>query len=304
MVACELVVDGQLVLAEADPEVAVAPGELRLDQIDRRRADEAGDELVDRVVVQHLRRVDLLQVSCVHDGDAVAHRHRLDLVVRDVDGRDAEPALQLVDLGAHLHPQLRVEVRERLVHQEGLRLAHDRAAHRDALALAARERARLALEELLDLQDLRGAADALLHLLLRQLAQLEPEGEVLLDGHVRVERVALEDHRDVAVLRRQVVDDSVADADLAVADLLEAREHPQGGRLPAARGPHEHHQLAVLDCEVEVPDGLRSVAVDLRDAVVLDLGHFEKAYVLTIRPARGGRPAPSCVASTTSPAGA
>jgi hypothetical protein len=44
-----------------------------------------------------------------------------------------------LDLGAHLHAQLGVEVRERLVEQEHLRLAHDRAAHRDALALAAGE---------------------------------------------------------------------------------------------------------------------------------------------------------------------
>ena len=71
--------------------------------------------------------------------DALAERHRLDLVVRDVDRRDAEPRVQLRERGAHLDAELRVEVRERLVHQERLRLAHDRAAHRDALALAARE---------------------------------------------------------------------------------------------------------------------------------------------------------------------
>ena len=268
-----LIVDGQLVLAEGDLEVAVAPDELRLDQIDRRRADEAGDELVDRLVVEHLRRVHLLQVSRVHDGDAVAHRHRLDLVVRDVDRRHAQSPLELVDLGAHLHAQLRVEVRERLVHQEGLRLSHDRAAHRDTLPLAARERARLALEELLDLEDPRRPPHALVDLLLRQLAQLEPEGEVLLDGHVRVERVALEDHRDVPVLRSQVVDDSVADADLAVADLLEAGEHPQRGRLAAAGRPDEDHQLGVLDLELEVVHGLRPVGIDLGDVLVGDLCH-------------------------------
>jgi hypothetical protein len=44
-------------------------------------------------------------------------------------------------------PQLRVEVRERLVEQEDLRLAHDRAAERDALALPHPRVARLAIEE-------------------------------------------------------------------------------------------------------------------------------------------------------------
>jgi hypothetical protein len=48
----------------------------------------------------------------------------------------------------HLHAQLRVEVREQLVHQEGLRLTNDRAPHRHALTLPAGERARLALQEL------------------------------------------------------------------------------------------------------------------------------------------------------------
>ena len=47
--------------------------------------------------------------------------------------------LQLGDLEPHLHAQRRVEVGQRLVEQEGLRLAHDGAADGDALALAAGE---------------------------------------------------------------------------------------------------------------------------------------------------------------------
>ena len=65
--------------------------------------------------------------------------------------------VQRLQLDAHLHAQLRVEVRQRLVEQEHRRLAHDRAAHRDALALAAGERARLAVEERAELEDLRRA---------------------------------------------------------------------------------------------------------------------------------------------------
>ncbi|MDP9185149.1 MAG: ATP-binding cassette domain-containing protein, partial [Actinomycetota bacterium] len=45
--------------------------ELALDEVDRRGADEAGDELVDRVVVERLRRVHLLEPAGAHDGDAV-----------------------------------------------------------------------------------------------------------------------------------------------------------------------------------------------------------------------------------------
>ena len=94
--------------------------------------------------------------AAAHDGDPVAHRHRLDLVVRDVDRRHAELALHARDLGAHLHAQTCVEVGERLVHEEDARVADDRAAHRDALALAARELARLALEQVCEPERLAG----------------------------------------------------------------------------------------------------------------------------------------------------
>ena len=108
-----------------------------LQQVHRRRPDEPGDEHVGRVVVDLLRRAELLQPARRHHRDPVAERHRLDLVVRDVDRRDAEPLVQPLQLGAHLHPELRVEVRQRLVQQEHLRLAHERPAHRHALPLPA-----------------------------------------------------------------------------------------------------------------------------------------------------------------------
>jgi hypothetical protein len=52
-----------------------------------------------------------------------------------------------------------VEVRERLVHEERPWLAHDRAAQRYALALAARQLARAAAELLADAEPPRDRAD-------------------------------------------------------------------------------------------------------------------------------------------------
>jgi hypothetical protein len=174
--------------------------------------------------------------------------------VRHVHGGGLEAVAQPRELCAHLHPQLGVEVRERLVHQEGLRLAHHRAPHGDALALPARERGGLALEQVLEAEDARDLSDAAADLDLRRLAQLEAEAEVLLDGHVRVERVVLEDHRDVAILRRQVGDLALADVDAAVGDLFEAGDHAQQGRLAAAGRPDEHHELAIADLERHIID--------------------------------------------------
>ena len=105
------------------------------------------------MLVERLRRVDLLELALADHRHPVAHRHGLDLVVGDVDGGDAEVVLDAGDLGAHLHAQLGVEVRQRLVHEERLRVAHDGPAHGDPLALAAGERRGLAVEELVEAED-------------------------------------------------------------------------------------------------------------------------------------------------------
>jgi hypothetical protein len=103
---------------------------------------------------------------------------------------------------------------------------------------------------------------------------LQREAHVLGDGHVRVERVVLEDHRDVAVLRRDVGDVAVADEDARRRDLLEAREHPQAGRLAAAGGADEHEELAVGDLEVElVHRGSVRTRVEAGRLVERDSGH-------------------------------
>ena len=88
---------------------------------------------------QLLRRVALLQDAVEHHGDALAEGHRLDLVVGDEDGRHAEPVVEPGELAPHRDAELGVEIRERLVHEERLRLAHHRPPHRHSLTLAARE---------------------------------------------------------------------------------------------------------------------------------------------------------------------
>ncbi len=122
----------------ADRQLDRVALERRRHEVHRRRADEAGHEQVDRLVVEVHRAAHLLQLARPHHCHPVAQRHGLGLVVGHVYRRGAEPLLDARDLGAHLHAQLGVEVGERLVHEEGRRVAHDRPPHGHALALAAR----------------------------------------------------------------------------------------------------------------------------------------------------------------------
>jgi hypothetical protein len=87
-----------------------------------------------------------------------------------------------------------------------------------------------------------------------------------------VERVALEDHRDVPAGRIDVVHHLVADGQLAVGNVLQAGDHPQGRGLAAARRAEEHHELAVVDGQIEVVDR-GDLSVALRHGVERDAGH-------------------------------
>ena len=72
---------------------------------------------------------------------------------------------------------------------------------------------------------------------------------------MRIERVILEHHRDVARLGRHVIHDPVADFYGAGADRFEAGDHPQRGTFPATGWPDEHDELSVFDIEIDAIDG-------------------------------------------------
>ena len=215
-------------------------------EVHRRAADDGRDEAVGRPVVDVLRRRHLLDHALAQHRDAVGHAHRLDLVVGDVDEGAAEVALHVLELGAHLQAQQGVEGRQRLVEQVDARVAHHGPAQRHALALAAGQLARLALQQRLDAQQLGGAADARVALGLRHLALLEREGEVVVDRLVGVERQVLEHDRDVAIAGPHVVDALVVDEHVAGRRLLEPHDGAQERRLAGAGRPEDGHELAVV----------------------------------------------------------
>ena len=67
--------------------------ELALQEVHRRRANEAGNKQVRRCRVELARGPDLLQPTMAQYRDPMCHRHRLDLIVGDKDRRRVEPGL-------------------------------------------------------------------------------------------------------------------------------------------------------------------------------------------------------------------
>src|SRR5262245_5814452 len=174
--------------------------------------------------------------------------------MRYVDRGRFQSLMQLLDLRAHLHAQLGVEIRQRLVEEKHLRVAHDSAAHSDALALASRELSRVALKQLGQAEDGGSAADAFVDLAPWSAAQFHGERHVVGDRHVGIERVILKYHGHVALFRRHIVDDTVTNADLAPGDVFEPGNHPQQRGFAAAGGSDQHDKFAIADRDVDTMD--------------------------------------------------
>src|SRR5258705_96195 len=122
--AFALFADFQVFGPDAEGSDAGVAGRLSGHEVHLGGADEASDEQVCGPLVQFERRAVLFDASRVEHNDLVGHGHGLDLIVGDVDGGGPELLLQLGDFQAHLDAERGVEVRQGLVEQKCLRLAH------------------------------------------------------------------------------------------------------------------------------------------------------------------------------------
>jgi hypothetical protein len=241
-----------------DPHVVVAHRDRAGGRVDHVvAAHEARHEFVGGVVVDLVRRADLLDHAVVHHHHGVGQRHRFFLRVRDVHEGQAQFLLPAPQLGAHLDAQERVERRQRLVEQQHARLGDERARQRHALLLAAGELAGLALGQVAHGDALQQVARALLALGLADAFHLEAEGHVVGGREVREQREALEHHGRAARGGGQVGDVAVVQQDVAAGDRLVARDHAQRGALAAARGPQQAAVAAAGDAQVDGVDGGR-----------------------------------------------
>ena len=133
---------------------------------------------------------ELLDVTLEHDGDSVAHAHCFFLIVSDEDERDAELALQQLQLDLHLLAELAVECAERLVEQQHAGPVDECTGNCNALLLATRHLPRPAFGELGHLDHSERFVDPAGHLGFRHPLLPQAVGDVLGNGHVRKQRVA------------------------------------------------------------------------------------------------------------------
>src|SRR6185295_2805334 len=115
-------------------------------------------------------------------------------------------------------------------------------------------------------------------------------------AHVRIERVVLEHHGDIAVLGLEVVNHPIADSDLARGDGLQPRHHAQQRRLAAARGSEDDDELAVFDLHRHAVDHLQFRRIALAYVPQRYGGHY---FSVSTRPFTNH----FCISITTSAGG-
>ncbi len=212
-------------------------------------ADERRHERRGRLLVKRPRRCLLLDPARVENGNLVGQRQGFVLIVRDVEDRAAEAAMQVLQLDLQFLAQLLVERRKRLVHEDHVGLEDDRPRDRHALPLAAGQLVDAPIGEPLHLHRRQHGLAAPVPFRPADTAQLQGIGDVLANAHVGEQRVALEHHAHVAPMRRDAQDFPPIDADAAGVGIGEAGDRHQQRCLARPRRPEKRHELAGRDLQ-------------------------------------------------------
>lgn len=163
--------------------------------------DEPGHEGRSRRRIDLRGGPDLLDPPAVHHHDPVGQGHGLLLIVGDVDKGRAMLSVQRGDLLPHLDPKLRVQSRERLVHQQDSGVSGNSPGEGYALSLPSGEMCRVPVRQGVEPhgpEDSHGLVPAA-----PPPPVLQGEEDVLRHRHVGPQGEGLKDHPDPAGLGRQ-----------------------------------------------------------------------------------------------------
>src|SRR5262245_1966010 len=258
-------------------------------------ADELAHEAGARAVVDLERRGRLLERAVAEDRDAVRHRHRLGLIVCHVDHRNADLAVDALELDLHLLAQVLVEGAERLIEQEHVRVEDEAAREGNALLLAAGQLARMLVGEGPQADQVKDLAHALGLARARKPAHAQWKGHVALDRHVGEQRVVLEDDTDVALVRLAARQILAAELDDAAGRLLEAGDHHERRRLSGAARAEQGEELALRDVETDPVDGVDAAVVGLHEIFELEICQRQALARGTMSASTTTHPAPACL---------
>src|SRR5437762_10638088 len=103
-----------------------------------------------------------------------------------------------------------------------------------------------------ELNQFKGACDALLEFRLSRLANRERERQILRHGHVREERIVLKHHPDVPAIMRHAQQGFAAQTNLSRSRNLESGKHHERSCLPRSGWSEERQEFTLEDRQIEI----------------------------------------------------
>src|SRR4029453_11542423 len=215
---------GRHVVRRKIESVSIEP-DLALLDINRKHArfsDEGKNKRRIRIIVNLVRRADLLDLAFAHDHHAVGELERLLLIVRDEYRGVSGLVVKLAEPTAKVTAHLGVERAERLIEEKQARLDGKRPGKSHPVTLTSRQLRRVTLLEAGELNEVEQLKRAALDLLPARPPLVWPhtqaEADILEHRHVAEQSVVLEHQADIALLHRDPQ------------RVLPVEQHPTGGR--------------------------------------------------------------------------
>ena len=104
------------------------------------------------------------------------------------------------------------------------------------------------------------------------ISHLQRKTNVLAYGHGGIEPVVLKHHRNITILRLQIIDSPATHMNIAGSRLLKSRYQTHGGGLATTGRAKKHNKLLVFDIQIKIPD-THDVAPLFGQITKLNLGH-------------------------------
>src|SRR5258708_21936124 len=174
-----------------------------------------------------------------------------------MDHRDPKLLMQSPQFCLHPLAELAIQSTKRLVEEKNGRAEHDGAGQRNALLLSSAELTWSSIFETGHFDEPQRIIDVLQNLLFGKRPHTERKCNVIDDAHMRKQREMLKQYADVPPVRRQIVDRSAADGNLARIAIHEARDCHHRRCLAGTARTEQAHELSVYDIDAQVVDGAR-----------------------------------------------
>ncbi len=109
---------------------------------------------------------------------------------------------------------------------------------------------------------------------------------------MRIERIVLKHHGNIAFCGFYFVDHAIANGDCAGCNTFETRYHAQESGFTAARRAYQHHKFTVVNLQRYAFDDFYIAAIALADVIKNDFAHY---FSVSTRPLTNQR----CINTTT-----